>query len=180
VKCPICTLTCSPDAERCDCGYDFQVHAVLTTYLQSTDEPAEAPVTDRIANTVVAGVIHLGAASLGIWGMLAVYWARHPTHFAEDNASRALLFWFATLSTAQSTVGALLAFAPFLLESGERNRQLAICASLVSGAACAMAIFVASVSLTSEASFLRSALIGLASALCAVFVLKAIRDVRGV
>ena len=36
-KCPNCGLINPPEAQRCDCGYDFRLGKVATSYLTSKD-----------------------------------------------------------------------------------------------------------------------------------------------
>ena len=60
MKCPNCKLLNPPGAERCDCGYDFELHDVRTSYL--TDSPHSAP-SGRSGLMTFQGCL-LGAAIL--------------------------------------------------------------------------------------------------------------------
>lgn len=35
--CPVCHLVNPPDAQRCDCGYDFEARQILNSYLTNKD-----------------------------------------------------------------------------------------------------------------------------------------------
>lgn len=40
MKCPTCGLINPPDAQRCDCGYDFEAQTMERSYLSSQDRGA--------------------------------------------------------------------------------------------------------------------------------------------
>lgn len=91
MDCPNCKLVNPPTATRCDCGYDFQTHAVRQSYLTERDKRLSrqgAGVAGivltvlltiefalRLTNAVVARhslalglfTVVLVAASFGVW-----------------------------------------------------------------------------------------------------------------
>jgi hypothetical protein len=91
MECPNCKLVNPPNANRCDCGYDFQTHAMEESCLTEADRRLSrksAGVTGivlaivlvvefmlRLASAAVArhsvalGVVTvlLGAGSFGVW-----------------------------------------------------------------------------------------------------------------
>lgn len=44
MKCPQCKLINDPDAQRCDCGYDFETQSVKQSYLTESAKPAASPL----------------------------------------------------------------------------------------------------------------------------------------
>ena len=77
-ECPNCGLLNSPEALRCDCGYDFAAHRMEESYLSAQDqEKRKGPYILRAASvvaTVVATVLLLCYVFLLFVQPEAAYW----------------------------------------------------------------------------------------------------------
>ena len=72
MDCPKCRLIVPPDAERCDCGYDFATRTVKGSYLNHAD-PESVGGAHTVPDEIVAELVRAqGRRDVTVGGLVVV------------------------------------------------------------------------------------------------------------
>jgi hypothetical protein len=121
--CPRCRLVNPPEAQRCDCGYDFESQRVGTSPLTSAERAKAVGSTNTVLLGCVYGVLGGVCGSILVAG-LQMWWYRYSGDSAADTHGYVALFLFARALAIGAVSGVLLGLLLAVGVSVRRNRRL--------------------------------------------------------